>query len=223
MELAENLRKEFALVTGEALALFIDRAGIGWGDEWRRRIDSALAETTFFIPIITPRYFTRSECRRELLDFTTHAQSLGVSELILPIRYAKVNDLTEQNPDEAIALVARMQYVDWTRTRLAGSSAPEYRVAINNLAVRLAEVATVIVETQLSEELQEANTSGDNEPGLVDLFNQVSRILPEWVDANNANEIIVAQFEATWKFIQIGLKRRSGRLLQVRGLQYCSV
>jgi hypothetical protein len=196
VSLAENICKEFALVTGESLTLFVDRTGISWGDEWKRRIDSALSETTFFIPIITPRYFARPECRRELLEFSAQARSLGVSELILPIQYAKVIDFSEQNPDEAVALVARMQYVDWMKLRLADDLSSDYRVAINTLAMRLADVANKVAEMQLSDELQEAGKSPDDEPGLGDLFEQINVILPEWVEALESRQVNSAQLQA---------------------------
>lgn len=212
IELAESLRKEFALVTGETLTLFIDRTGISWGDEWRRRIDETLVETTFFIPIITPRYFSRDECRRELLEFFAQARSLGMSELILPIRYAKVNDFTDQNADEAIALVARMQYVDWTQLRLSGSSSSEYRTAVNSLASRLADVASSVAEKQLSGELKEAELLDDDDPGISELFTSINAIFPEWVDALQDYQVMMAQFNATWDIYSKRLNRaeRSG-------------
>src|SRR4051794_3545309 len=101
--LAERLASEFALITGEKLNLFVDRTGISWGEEWRVRIDNALVQTTFFIPVITPRYFTRDECRRELLAFHAQARSLEISELVLPILYVTVPGLDDDNPDEAVA------------------------------------------------------------------------------------------------------------------------
>jgi len=199
VELAESLRREFALVTGESLTLFVDQTAVGWGDEWRRRINNALAETTFFIPIITPRYFARDECRRELLEFTAQARSLGISELVLPIRYAEVKNLTEQNPDEAIALTARMQYVDWTKLRLKGTSSPEYRTAVNALAVRLAHLASTIAEKQLSDELKSIDPAEeDAEPGLAEIFDQINRILPLWVETMEVYQVATAQHDATW-------------------------
>ena len=212
VELAKNLCNEFSLVTGGALTLFIDRAGISWGDEWRQRVDGALTNTTFFIPIVTPRYFARLECRRELLKFSSQAQSLGVSELLLPIRYAKVKDLTEQNPDEAIALVARKQYVDWTGLRLQGSSSPEYRTAVNALAIRLAEVADVITQKQLSEELREVRKPDSDELGLMDLFERINAALPEWKDSVDSSKVSLAQSEATFDVYieRIAKAKRSG-------------
>src|ERR1039458_7944513 len=69
LELASLIMEEYNLLSGEPLELFVDHDSIAWGEEWRTRVDSSLAQTTFFIPIITPRYFMRSECRRQLLDF----------------------------------------------------------------------------------------------------------------------------------------------------------
>jgi len=68
LKLSRLIMEEYNLLSGEPLSLFVDRNDIAWGEEWRERINSSLAETTFFIPIITPRYFTRPECRRELLE-----------------------------------------------------------------------------------------------------------------------------------------------------------
>jgi hypothetical protein len=74
--LAEAVKREYSLLTGDELALFIDR-DVQWGEEWRTRIDDALSATTFFVPVMTPRYFARAECRRELLTFAGHAASLS--------------------------------------------------------------------------------------------------------------------------------------------------
>src|SRR5215469_15861861 len=134
LELARLITEEYNLLSGEPLELFIDRDSISWGQEWRARIDTVLSQTTFFIPVITPRYFTRPECRRELLEFAANAKSLGISELLLPILYVETQGLSMESQDEAVALVARTQYVDWRATRLLEPASREYRSAVNALA-----------------------------------------------------------------------------------------
>lgn len=126
------------------------------------------------------------------------AQSLGISELILPVRYAMVKDFTEGNADEAISLVARMQYMDCTKLRLKGSASAEYRTAVNVLATRLAELASTIAERQLSDELKEAGSPETAEPGLADIFDKINRILPDWLESVEASQVASAQFRATW-------------------------
>src|SRR5947199_7363103 len=135
--LAERLTAEYSLATGEELEIFVDRTGILWGQAWRERIDQALSSTTFFIPVLTPRYFTREECRAELLAFHRLAQELGTDEVFLPILYVPIESFDAENPDELIALASRYQYVDWTDYRLADEESPVIRRAVADLARRI--------------------------------------------------------------------------------------
>jgi hypothetical protein len=182
LRLAERLRAEFALLTGDSLELFVDRKDISWGEEWRRRIDDALEATTFFIPIVTPRYFKRPECRRELLTFAGHAQSLGLEELLLPIHYADVAELgpdEEPSSDEAVALVAKTQWEDWRTLRLRDERTAEYRQGVNDLAKRLAEISakTEAVPPTPTSEPEEAR---EEEPGFIDLVASGEEAMPRW-------------------------------------------
>jgi hypothetical protein len=174
--------EEYNLLSGEPLQLFVDRKDIAWGQQWRERINSSLAETTFFIPIITPRYFVRAECRREMLEFAAKAKMLGVEELLLPILYIEVSDLYPENPDEAIALVARTQYVDWHTSRLLDPSSREYRTAVNALARRLLDIARRVSEIQLKHELSSEIENFDAD-GLADIVRQIEVLLPDWLEA----------------------------------------
>ena len=97
LSLRRLIMEEYNLLSGEPLKLFVDRNDLAWGEEWRERIDSSLAETTFFIPVITPRYFTRPECRRELLEFAAKAKMLGAEELLLPILYIEMRGLSAES------------------------------------------------------------------------------------------------------------------------------
>lgn len=184
--LAERIREEYSLITGGDIEIFVDRAAIAWGDQWRGRINAALSGTTFFIPVVTPRYFRSKECRREVLIFAGHAQSLGVSELLLPILYANVQGLSEDSDDEAVALVASTQYVDWRDLRLEDESSTPYRRAINLLASRLADIAAAVAERPevLPGEVAAPSDDGsedDDEPGVLDLIARGEEIIPEWV------------------------------------------
>jgi hypothetical protein len=129
------------LITGQDLELFLDREDLQWGHQWRLRINDALQETTFFIPVVTPRYFLSQECRNELLKFAGYARSLGAEELLLPILYVDVDDLKEDSSDDAKALIAGTQYADWRDLRLFGESSEEYVRAVNKLARRLADIS----------------------------------------------------------------------------------
>jgi hypothetical protein len=184
LRLANRLRSEFALLTGAELELFIDRDAIEWGEAWRSRIDEALASTTFFIPIITPRYFERPECRRELLAFIGHARSLGLEELLLPILYVQVPALTSEQPptDEAMSVVSATQWVDWRNLRLEEEDSSKYRQAINGLATRLVDVSERLAERSPASApaVTAATGQGDEEPGFVELLAAGEEAMPRW-------------------------------------------
>jgi hypothetical protein len=183
LQLSRLIMEEYNLLSGEPLNLFVDSNDIAWGQQWRERIDSSLAETTFFIPIITPRYFTRPECRRELLEFAAKAKMLGVEELLLPILYIEMRDLSTENPDEAIALVARTQYVDWHANRLLDARSQEYRIAVNALVQRLLDIGRSVAEIQFQHALNlEIDNADADADGITDIVSQIEPLLPDWLE-----------------------------------------
>lgn len=177
--LAQDIGTEYSLITDEELRLFIDR-DIQWGEEWKRRIDDALRETTFFIPVITPRYFKRQECRRELLQFAGHARSLGRDELLLPIYYIEVADLDSQGPDsedEAIALVARTQRQDWRHLRHEDRASAEYRKEVSAIAKRLAEVSANLIDVKSTSSNSVTKADHEDGPGMLELVTEAEEAL----------------------------------------------
>jgi hypothetical protein len=142
VRLADRVMSEYALLSGESLKLFIDR-DIEWGDEWKRRIDEALQDTTFFIPIITPRYFRSDECRRELIKFRSASEEFGVEQLLLPIYYVEVPGMEAEEPtDKLMGVVKKIQRVDLRKIRLKNESDAEHRAMVNELASRILRIAT---------------------------------------------------------------------------------
>jgi TIR domain len=193
--LANRLADEYSLITGNELKLFVDR-DIAWGEEWRRRIDKALVDTTFFVPIITPRYFTRRECLNELTTFHAKAEGSGLGELLMPILYAQVPDFSDNNPDELIALVSRYEYTDWTAVRLEDPGSAVYRKAVNDLAQRLASVAEIITKKQVQVEVIAIDQDTSDESGLFDLAEEINAAMPEWLEAMETSWATVGQQKA---------------------------
>jgi len=164
--LATKIQAEYRLLTGEQLEIFVDRADIRWGQEWQARIDAALQETTFFIPVLTNSYFLSDACRKEFLDFHNWAKSLGVSQYLLALRYGPVRDLNSASKDAARAIAAATQFKPWEHLRLLDEESAEYRLAVNDLALELerltAEVAAKPASDALGggEQKPEATTAG---------------------------------------------------------------
>jgi len=199
LQLSRLIMEEYDLLSGgEPLNLFVDRDDLAWGQQWRLRIDSSIAETTFFIPIITPRYFKRPECRRELLEFAAKASILGAQELLLPILYIETPGLSADSSDEAVALVAKTQYVDWRRNRLLEPRSGEYKVAVNSLAQRLLGIAKEVAAAQFKHELI-SNPADESVDGVNEIVARIEGLLPEWLDAvmgeKSANAQVAAVYE----------------------------
>lgn len=186
----QEIADEFSLITGEDLEIFVDRTSLEWGDKWRDKINNALQDTTFFIPLVTPAFFKSQECRNELLKFAAAAKSVDAADLLLPILYIDVDDLSEDSDDEAVVLIAETQYVEWMDLRLEEESSAKYRQAINACAKRLAKVsadyaarAAVLPAQPAQPEAGAAESSDDwddEAPGLVDHIARVEERLPRW-------------------------------------------
>jgi hypothetical protein len=194
--LADAVRNEYSLLTGRDLSLFIDR-DLQWGEVWRERIDEALSATTFFIPVITPRYFTREECRRELLTFAGHAKSLGREDLVMPIYWVDVVALENKDfqGDEALELVSAMERADWRQVRLESVDSSAYRTEVSALAARLAEIAAATVDVA-SPASAEQEAAEQTEPGVLELVADADEAFPIF---NEALEKMGAELEAVMK------------------------
>ena len=130
---------EFELISAQDFQCFTDQ-NIEWGETWRERIDAALGEATFLVPIVTPRFLQSTECRRELLAFVSKAKSLGREDFLLPVLWVNT-DLAEDSDDEVIRAIAATQYVNWTEHRLQDKASEAHRRAIADLATRLVALA----------------------------------------------------------------------------------
>lgn len=199
-QLAHDLQKEYGLLTSGELKLFLDRDAIEWGDNLRGRIDEALSETTFFIPIITPSYFTSAECRRELIAFAQGTKRLRVESLLLPIYYVDVPELSgnDQPSDEVMQIVNEYKREDWRKLRLEDRSSSQYRKGVHQLAQRLADVMRdlttqppPVVQTATGDKEILPNKRGTadvplspgevdaEEPGVLDLIAEGEQAMPE--------------------------------------------
>ncbi len=193
--LARDLSAQYEMLTGESIDLFLDRDDLEWGNDWRATVDGSLAVTAFFIPVLTPRYFSSAECRRELNAFVRKAKRLGLEDLILPILYVQTPALREDPPtDDAVALVKPYQWEDWTELRFASRESPEYRRAVAVMAARLVEAnakadaadsATVLAEVEATDE--------DDAPGSADLMAQAEMTMPEWGETIEAIVLSISE------------------------------
>jgi F-box protein 11 len=119
-ELREKLEAEVSMLLGETFELFQDTKGVGLGQNWQKRLDEGLAESTLFIPILTPAYLKRQACRDELEKFLAKEKDLGRDDLVLPLVYLEtpaVTDEARRSQDPLATALHMHQYRDWSDLR----------------------------------------------------------------------------------------------------------
>jgi hypothetical protein len=195
LALADDLREQYRIQTAEKLELFVDRESVEWGDAWKERIDTAIAGTTFFIPIITPSYLRSPECRRELLKFVREAERLGLTQLLMSLYWVTVPALEnnpEESDDEAVRFLERYNWENLRDERLEERDSSAYRKAITALAVKLAQRAELAGQVAdvpaappstpappLSTDLVADLDEDDGAPGVIESFVTTEEVVPQ--------------------------------------------
>jgi hypothetical protein len=93
-----------AAAIGRDFEIFQDCEGIAWGQHWRTRLDEALEEALFLIPILTPSYFSSQAGRAECETFLELERRSGRSDRILPL-YLLTASVYEQKRDALAAIL----------------------------------------------------------------------------------------------------------------------
>jgi hypothetical protein len=115
------------------LRLWQDKEAISSGTLWEREIKTAVAQSVFFVPIITPTVVASPYCKFELESFLEREAALGRDNLVFPILYIDVpalDDPVRRRNDPVLALIAERQYVDWREFRYLKSNATEVKRSV---------------------------------------------------------------------------------------------
>ncbi|MGA4841342.1 TIR domain-containing protein [Streptomyces sp. G45] len=145
--LVGDLKGFYLAKTGNDLVVFFDRESIGWGDDWRSRIDGELENASIFMPVITMQYFNRPACRDELNAFNQSARRMGAQYLILPIVIAGASSIRADHPMPEVATIESLQYRNLEEAFLSGRGTQEWRRALSGLTD---ELISVISRAELS-------------------------------------------------------------------------
>lgn len=157
--LKKALEGRFHAATGRRLEIFVDRDSIGWGDDWRTSIRESVQSATFFIPVVTMRYFESEACREELLAFHEYAKELGVEALILPIVLDGADQISADDPREDVQLIERLNYKNVQSAWLSGYESPDWLRAIHGMVQQLKLKLDQAEATLSSREVATASSS----------------------------------------------------------------
>jgi hypothetical protein len=78
-----------------------------------------------------------------------------------------------------VSIVARTQFADWRDLRLKATDSPEYRSAVNKLALRIVKIEQEVTSALIA---QEARLPAD-EPGVSETVDAIQKLLPAWQES----------------------------------------
>ena len=104
-----ELRSQLGRTT-RSFRLWQDKEAIASGKLWEAEIRTAVEQSVFFIPIVTPTVVKSPYCRFELESVLTREAGLDRDDLIFPILYIRVPSLEEaatRQDDPVLSIIAK--------------------------------------------------------------------------------------------------------------------
>ena len=137
-EFRKMLENAVHVVTGEeSFQVFQDIDGIVIGENWRKKLADAIGSSSFFVPMLSPLFFSSKPCREEAGQFLEHERALSRDDLILPIYFletAKLEKEDEKAKDTLASELANRQMFDWRTQANVPLKEPAAREAVLKLA-----------------------------------------------------------------------------------------
>jgi TIR domain len=131
--LRDRILKELRTQLGRRIRVWQDTEAIPDGSDWSNEINRGIAESAFFIPIVTPSALASKHCRSEFEAFLAREADLGRNNLVFPLVYVRVPALENEGSwkhDELLRIIGTRQYADLTRFRQRGLDDVEVRERI---------------------------------------------------------------------------------------------
>ena len=143
--LRDGIQRELSAQLGRskrAFRLWQDQTAIAPGKLWESEIKTAIDESFFFLPIVTPRSVSSKYCKFEFESFLAREKAIGRSDLIFPILYISVAALENEakwRDDPVLSTIGRRQYVDWRPLRHLDVQSTAVREQIERLCQKIVE------------------------------------------------------------------------------------
>ena len=144
-KLRERIWRELRAQLGRTRSdfrLWQDTAAIPEGRLWEEEIESAITESVFFIPIITPTAVRSHHCKREFELFLARETELGRKDLIFPLLYIRtpaLEDESQWRQDPVLKIIGSRQYIDWLNFRHLDIDSTEVGVALERFCENISK------------------------------------------------------------------------------------
>src|SRR5579871_1407691 len=122
------------------LRLWQDQAAIPFGADWEDAIKAAVAQSVFFIPIVTPSSLRSKNCKFEFDLFLSREAELERRDLIFPILYIRVPALEDERQwrqDPVLKVIGTRQYLNWQPMRFVDIGSAEAAKQIENFCANI--------------------------------------------------------------------------------------
>src|ERR1700738_1716362 len=143
--LRDGIQRELSAQLGRSKATFRlwqDQAAIAPGKLWDTEIKTAIDQSVFFIPIVTPRAVNSKYCKFEFETFLAREAAIGRNDLVFPIVCISVAALENEakwRDDPVLSTIGRRQYVDWRGLRHLDVQTTVIREQIERLGQKIVE------------------------------------------------------------------------------------
>src|SRR5215831_1237552 len=143
--LRDGIYRELSAQLGRSkktFRLWQDQEAIASGKLWETEIKTAINQSSFFIPIVTPRSISSKYCKFEFESFLAREEEINRSDLIFPILYISVAALENEakwRDDPVLSTIGRRQYVDWRSLRHLDVQTTAVREQIERLCRNIVE------------------------------------------------------------------------------------
>ena len=143
--LRDAIQRELGAQLGRSkrnFRLWQDKEAIAPGKLWESEIKTAVEQSVFFIPIVTPRVVNSEYCQFEFKSFLARERGLGRTDLVFPILYISVPALEDElqwRNHPVLSAIAKRQYVDWRSMRHLDIQSTAVREAIERFCSKIVE------------------------------------------------------------------------------------
>jgi hypothetical protein len=128
-----------AFAGDEELEVFQDTDDIEPGDIWESKLRDAIDQSAFFLPVLTPYYFNRPACRREMETWLANYRTPHEAKCIIPIKFLPLTRPRGNGSpkDELRIALERLQHIDFSKFRTYSGVRGQLTKDISTLAQRM--------------------------------------------------------------------------------------
>jgi TIR domain/YARHG domain len=127
--------------TSQNFKLWRDKDALSAGEHWKSKLKEAVAESAFFIQMVSPSAVKSPYCRFELESFLEREKELKRDDLFFPILYISVPELNDgrKDNDEVLSIISEREYADWRKIRHGSVNSPEVRQTVEQFCNTIAK------------------------------------------------------------------------------------